>query len=368
MKQNRLNILYEEKPCYDIILEQDYDKLPEEAAKLQLAERKICIVTDSKVGALYAKQAKEQLAKVAGKVVVFTFPAGEDSKNLQTVQDLYEFLIQESFDRNDVLAALGGGVVGDLTGYAAATYLRGIRFFQMPTSLLAMVDSSIGGKTGVDFKAYKNMVGAFYMPQFVYMNISVLNSLSEREYYSGYGEIIKHGLIKDPALYQWLKEQKEALKLRDAEAVTEMVYRSLLVKKAVVEKDPKEKGDRALLNFGHTLGHAVEKLKNFELLHGECVAIGMVAAAYISWQRGMITRENMQDIIALIRAYQLPVCVNAITADAIVKAASKDKKMDAGKIKFILLECLGNAVIDTTVTQQEMLAAGDFILQEDIVL
>ncbi len=363
MKQNRLTVSYEGKPCYDIVLEQDYGQLAAEAARLDIASRKLCIVTDSNVGALYAKQVAEVLQTVAAKVVVFTFEAGEHSKTLDTVQNLYEFLIMEGFDRNDVLAALGGGVVGDLTGYAAATYLRGVRFFQLPTSLLAMVDSSIGGKTGVDFRAYKNMIGAFYMPQFVYMNISALNSLEEREYVSGYGEIIKHGLIKDAALYQWLKENRALLLSKEAEAMTELVYRSLLVKKEVVENDPKEKGERALLNFGHTLGHAVEKLLDFKRLHGECVAIGMAAAVYISLQRGMLTKEEVQDILSVLQAYKLPTATEGLSTEDILLAASRDKKMDAGKIKFILLTGIGSSCIDTTVTAEELQAACKFILQ-----
>ena len=261
MLQGKLDILFEEKPGYDILLAQSYRDLSGRVQAMGLSNRKICVVTDSNVAKYHLDEVVGCLAGAAGRVVTFSFPAGEERKNLDTVQELYAFLIEEGFDRNDVLAALGGGVVGDLTGFAAATYLRGIRFFQLPTSLLSMVDSSIGGKTGVDFKAYKNMVGAFYMPQFVYMNISALKTLPAREYRSGFGEIIKHGLILDRQFYDWLAKNRDELLKMDAEFVTEMVYRSLLVKKQVVERDPKEKGERALLNFGHTLGHAVEKLK-----------------------------------------------------------------------------------------------------------
>lgn len=366
MERNRLEIFYEEKPCYEILLEQDYGKLAEAAAKLELSSRRVCIVTDSNVGPLYAEKVIDALRGNVAKAVVFTFPAGEKSKNLGTVQDLYEFLIRQGFDRNDAIAALGGGVVGDLAGYAAATYLRGIRFFQLPTSLLAMVDSSIGGKTGVDFRAYKNMVGAFYMPKLVYMNISALSSLPDREYFSGFGEIIKHGLIKDEPFYQWLKQEREALLSREAEKVTEMVYLSLLVKKAVVERDPREKGERALLNFGHTIGHAVEKLKDFGLLHGECVSIGIAAAARISQKRGLICEKEQEDILSMLAAFHLPVFTEGITKAAILDAAAKDKKMDAKKIKFILLEKIGNAFIDPTVTREEMEEACDFILQKPV--
>lgn len=362
MLQKQLDILYDGKPCYDIMLEQDYGALGERVGQMGLQSRKICIVTDTNVARHHAAAVEKILAQEAGRVVTFPFPAGEASKNLETVQALYAFLIREGFDRGDVLAALGGGVVGDLTGFAAATYLRGIRFFQLPTSLLAMVDSSIGGKTGVDFKAYKNMVGAFYMPQFVYMNISALKTLPPAEYRSGFGEIIKHGLIRDKAFYEWLLKNRIGLLERDGAPVTEMVYRSLLVKKAVVERDPKEKGERALLNFGHTIGHAVEKLKNFSLLHGECVSVGMAAASHISFQRGGLTKDQLDGICSALAAFGLPVFTSGLDIPDILNAAAKDKKMDAGQIRFVLLKEIGDAGIDTTVTRQEMAAACEFIL------
>ncbi len=362
MEQNRIEIRYDGTPCYDILLEQDFGKLGERLAQLSVKNRKLCIVTDSNVGPLHLEKLAQELIPCAAKVVTFTFPAGEARKSLKTVQMLYEFLIQENFDRNDVLVALGGGVVGDLTGYTAATYLRGIRFVQIPTTLLAMVDSSIGGKTGVDFKAYKNMVGAFYMPQFVYMNFTLLGTLPTREYCSGFGEILKHGLIRDAALYSWLIEKRDLLLQRDRLAIAEMVYRSLLVKKDIVERDPKEKGERALLNFGHTIGHAVEKLKEFRLLHGECVAIGMVAAVQISWKRGMLTETQTKEILSCIQSFQLPISASGLLVEDILLAVSRDKKKDADKIRFILLNGMGNAVIDTNVTEQEMAEACEFIL------
>ena len=362
MLQNYIEITYEGQPCYDILLEQDFGRLAERMSRLETANRKLCIVTETNVGPLHAQKLMDVLKPVSRQVDLFTFEAGEERKNLDTVNNVYEFLIEHKYDRNDILVALGGGVVGDLTGYCAATYMRGIRFVQVPTSLLAMVDSSIGGKTGVDFKAYKNMVGAFYMPQFVYMNISLLSTLPRREYFSGYGEIIKHGLIRDAELYAWLKENIVPLSNLNPEQLTEVIYRSLLVKRDVVQRDPKEKGERALLNFGHTIGHAIEKLKNFSLLHGECVALGMAAAAWLSWQRRMITEAELKELLALLQDFQLPIHTCGLKVDDILLVASSDKKMDAGKIKFILLDKIGSAVIDTGVTQQEMAEASAFLL------
>ncbi len=360
----KLEVRYNEN-SYDILLKQDYSGLTTRARAMNLSNRKVCVVTDTNIAPHHAADVVKSLEGAAEKVVVYSFPAGEASKNLDTVAGLYEFLIREGFDRNDVLAALGGGVVGDLTGFTAATYLRGIRFFQLPTSLLSMVDSSIGGKTGVDFRAYKNMVGAFYMPEFVYINTSVLKTLPEREYRSGFGEIIKHGLIRDNAFYAWLVENREKLIAIDLDLVTEMVYRSLLIKKEVVERDPKEKGERALLNFGHTLGHAVEKLKNFSLLHGECVCIGMAAALWISSARGNFSAAVRDEILKDIAAFFLPVSVGGLSGLELVAAAQKDKKMDAGQIKFILLKEIGKAYIDITVTKQEMEQACEFILERE---
>lgn len=352
-----ITVHYNEKPIYDIAIEKDFSKLAMKVSELGISGRKLCIVTDSNVGELYADEVKNELEKTGNAVFVYTFRAGEASKNLNTVEDVYEYLIINKIDRKDMIVALGGGVVGDLAGFTAATYLRGIDFIQVPTSLLAQVDSSIGGKTGVDFRAYKNMVGAFHQPRLVYMNLSVLGSLSERLFNSGFGEIIKHGFIKDKEYYTWLKENIQHIKSHDYDALENMIAISCNIKRRVVELDPTEKGDRALLNFGHTLGHAIEKLKNFELYHGECVVLGMVAALEISRTRQLISDAEYEDAINTFKAYNFPVTVDGISVEDVIKVSKNDKKMDAGKIKFILLDRIGNAYIDKTVTDDEMRAA-----------
>lgn len=352
-----LTVNYEGKPCYDIVIEQDFNRLTEVFLQLSVHGKKLCIVTDTNVEPIYAKEVASKLEQTGNQVFIFTFPAGEEYKTLDTVEDLYEYLILNRFDRTDMLVALGGGVVGDLTGYAAATYLRGISFIQIPTTLLSQVDSSIGGKTGVDFRAYKNMVGAFHMPKLVYTNISTLKSLSKRLFNSGLGEIIKHGLIKDESYYQWLIQNTAKIQALDAETLTEMIYVSDNIKRIVVENDPKEKGERALLNFGHTLGHAIEKLMNFSLYHGECVTLGMIAALQLSKNRGLISQEDFDSAFCMFRNYAFPVSVEGITAKDIVLVSKNDKKMVSGTIKFVLLDRIGHAYIDTTVTDEEMLAA-----------
>lgn len=358
---DRMNVCRDGQPIYDIVTDTSFSCLKEEADRLSLNEHKICIVTDSNVAPLYLDEVRSILEQCCREVSVFTFPAGEENKNLDTVKRLYEHLILEHFDRKDMLAALGGGVVGDLCGFAAATYLRGIGFFQIPTTLLSQVDSSIGGKTGVDFDAYKNMVGAFHMPRFVYTNLSTLLTLPDEQFSSGMGEVIKHGLIRDRAYYEWLTENREGILNRDLSLCQTMVYGSNRIKKEVVEKDPTEQRDRALLNFGHTLGHAVEKLKDFTMLHGHCVGLGCIAAGYISLNRGMITEEEFLAMSDVFARFGLPVRVDGLSWEDVNAAAKSDKKMDAGVIKFVLLRAIGDAYVDRNVSGDEMKAGFDII-------
>lgn len=354
---DRINILYEKKPCYDIVFSKDFHGLAEELIGLGIKDRKVCIITDSNVSSLYGDEIMGILNGNCKKNVLFTFPAGEENKTLDTIKDIYTFLIQEKFDRKDLLIALGGGVTGDITGFAASTYLRGIDFVQIPTTLLAQADSSIGGKTGVDFDGYKNMVGAFYMPKLVYMNVGVLKTLDDRQFFSGFAEIMKHGLIKDGMFYEWLLEHMYEICDRDMDTLLEMVERSCNIKKLVVEKDPTEKGDRALLNFGHTIGHAIEKYKNFTLTHGECVALGAVAAAFISWKHEWLSKDEYYEIRDMFVPFNLPISIEDIDPQEILKLTKSDKKMEGDSIKFVLLKKVGKAVIDRTVTDDDILNA-----------
>ena len=352
-----ITVHLDQKPIYDIVIEKDFSQLGTAFSRLNVTGRKICIVTDSNVGPLYAKAVQEVLETTGNQIFVYTFAAGEESKNLNTVQDLYEFLIENHFDRKDMLAALGGGVVGDLTGFGASTYLRGIDFIQVPTTLLAQVDSSVGGKTGVDFLQYKNMVGAFHQPRLVYMNMSTLQSLPNREFTCGMGEILKTGLICDEEFFRFVcKNQPEISKL-DLSMLSRMIRRCCEIKAGVVERDPKEQGERALLNLGHTVGHAVEKMKNFQLLHGQCVGVGLIAAAYLSMQRGLLTEEEYEEIRKGCHSYNLPLSVDSLNAGDVLAATKKDKKMEAGHIKFILMDGIGKSFIDKTVTDEELLQA-----------
>ena len=317
----------------------------------------VALVSETTVYPLFGQAAEKSLADAGFQVKSFVFPAGEASKCADTYLKLLTFLARNHLTRTDAIVALGGGVVGDLAGFAAATYLRGIDFIQIPTTLLAQVDSSIGGKTGVDFDSYKNMVGAFHMPRLVYMNLDTLQTLDARQYYSGFAEIMKHGLIKDAKYYEWLISNMYEICERDPETLLSMIKRSCEIKKEVVENDPTEQGERALLNFGHTIGHAIEKNSGFQMLHGECVALGCVAAAYISWKKELIEMEEYYEIRDMFVPFNLPISADDLDVAKIVALTKSDKKMRGGKIRFVLLDRIGHARIDDTVTDEEMTAA-----------
>ena len=356
MTETKLLVKREGDFHYPICFEENFSNLAQAIREEGLVDRKICIVTDSNVGPLYESAVEDALRKVSSDISVFTFEAGEKNKNLDTVSSLYQALIQNGLDRKSLLVALGGGVVGDLTGFGAATYLRGIDFIQIPTTLLAQVDSSVGGKTGVDFQQYKNMVGAFHQPKLVYMNLSTLTTLPAEQFACGMGEILKTGLICDGEFFRFVCREQESIKALDMKLIAAMVCRCCEIKAGVVERDPKEQGERALLNLGHTVGHAVEKLKNFTLLHGQCVGAGLVAAAYLSMKRGLLNEQEYQEICRGCADYDLPIHVDGLIPQDVLAATKKDKKMEQGHIKFILMDGIGKSFIDKTVTDAEMLS------------
>ena len=346
---------------YQIVWEEDFSHLAEEIKKLNLSCGKICIVSDDTVASLYGEQVKNALTCLNIEIDIFTVPAGEENKNLETVKSLYSYLIEHKYGRKDILIALGGGVTGDLTGYAAATYLRGIDFIQIPTTLLAQVDSSVGGKTGVDFNQYKNMVGAFHQPRLVYMNLNTLKTLPDDQFASGMGEVLKSGLIRDGKFYEWTINHMSEIQERIYPVLVKMIKKCCEIKSAVVESDPIEQGERAVLNLGHTIGHAVEKQMNFKLLHGHCVALGTIAAAYISFKREYLSTEEFYEIRDMNVGFDLPIFFEGLSSKDVLAATKSDKKMINGQIKFILLKKIGQAYIDTTVTDEEMLDAINFI-------
>jgi 3-dehydroquinate synthase len=305
---------------------------------------KVAVVTNPTVGDLYCDQLVDALVATGRNVSVIRLPDGEEYKTIETLENIYDVLIDRKFDRYCGLLALGGGVIGDMVGFAAATFLRGIPFVQVPTTLLSQVDSSVGGKTGVNHPQGKNLIGAFYQPQHVHIDVTALSTLPEREYSSGMAEVIKYGIIRDANFFKWLEEHRGALKNRTAEELIYAVMMSCQIKANVVENDEKEQGIRALLNLGHTFGHAVETLAGYGVIkHGEAVAIGMVMAARISYKLGFCTRDDIDRIVALLTCFDLPVTPPDFSVADYLDVMQRDKKVKGGVVRVVLNHGIGSA-------------------------
>jgi len=310
-----------------------------------LRGRQVLIVTDTNVAPLYLDAVRAMLPD--HEVADVVLPEGERHKTLETVNRIYDTLLQRRFDRRCTLIALGGGVVGDMTGFAAATYQRGVDFIQIPTTLLAQVDSSVGGKTGVNHPLGKNMIGAFHQPRCVIADTDTLDTLDDRQLSAGLAEVIKYGLIRDPAFFAWQEEHIQALLNRDSEALTHAIRRSCEDKAAIVAEDEREAGVRALLNLGHTFGHAIETATGYsQWLHGEAVGTGMLIAADLSTRLGWLSREDYHRIETLIIEAGLPTRAPAdLDPDTFLTLMARDKKVQDGVIRLILLKAIGQAVI-----------------------
>ena len=332
---------------YDIVVGPGLLARAAEWVKPQLLGKRAIIVTDATVGALYAGTLAEALGDV--QVTTITVPPGEGSKSFQSFELLLEQLLAAQPDRKTTILALGGGVVGDLAGFAASVLLRGIPFIQIPTTLLAQVDSSVGGKTAINARAGKNLVGSFYQPKLVLADTDTLNSLSVRERRCGYAEIIKYGLIMDAPFYQWCLKHGAEVVAGEQAAVTEAVLQSCRMKAEVVGADELESAGRALLNYGHTFGHALEAETGYgaTLMHGEGVAIGMVMACRLSARMGLISDAVEQELAAHLRAVGLPAepgdVAHTWDVDGIVRHFAADKKAEHGALTFIVLDAVGNA-------------------------
>ena len=305
---------------------------------------KVAIVTNPTVGDLYCEQVLAELVRSGRHVDVVRIPDGEEYKTIATLEEIFDVLIDRHFDRYSGLVALGGGVIGDITGFAAAAYLRGIQFVQLPTTLLAQVDSSVGGKTGVNHPRGKNLIGAFYQPRHVHIDVKVLRSLPQREYAAGLAEVVKYGIIRDLGFFEWLETHRQELAERSADALIHAVMMSCQIKANVVEDDEKEQGLRALLNLGHTFGHAIETLTGYGVIkHGEAVSIGMVMAARISCKLGLCTIEQVDRIIQLLTYFALPVTPPDFSVADYLAVMQRDKKVKDGKVRVVLNHGLGSA-------------------------
>jgi 3-dehydroquinate synthase len=301
------------------------------------------LVTNPTVGALYADTVIRSAAAAGFEPVRIDVPDGEEHKNLASLARIYDGLVDAALERNSPLLALGGGVVGDLAGFAAATYLRGIPYLQLPTTLLAQVDSSVGGKTGIDHPRGKNLIGAFYQPRAVLIDLATLRTLPRRQLLAGFAEVVKYGAILDADLFAFLEQKLAQVLALDTAVLQHVVRRCCELKAQVVERDERESGERAVLNFGHTIGHALESVTGYtRFLHGEAVAIGMVAEARVSAALGLCRPEVVGRLRALLERAGLPVELPAdIDSEKLAGAIELDKKVRGGKVKFVALEALG---------------------------
>eukprot|EP00871_Galdieria_phlegrea_P001271 jgi/Galph1/2144/GphlegSOOS_G778.1 len=315
---------------------------------------KILVVTNETVGPLYLDKLLKTLQGTGKKVYSIIIRDGEAFKNMETLNIIYDKCMELRLDRKSTLVALGGGVVGDLTGFAAATFVRGIPFIQVPTTLLAVVDSAVGGKTGVNHPRGKNMIGAFYQPEAVVVDCNVLNTLSERQLAAGLAEVIKYGLIRDVEFFEWCNNNMNRLLKREPEALRYAMYRSCENKAAVVAADERESGIRAILNLGHTFGHAIEAGTGFSSwLHGEAVAAGIVMASEMSYKMGWLTREDVNRIEFLLAQASLPIRPPpSMTLEKFITFMAVDKKTESGKLKLVLLRAIGDAIVTSDFTQE----------------
>jgi 3-dehydroquinate synthase len=304
---------------------------------------KVAVVTNPTVAQLYLDAVHGSLDYAGFEVVPILVPDGEEHKTFKSLTTIYDRLIAERCERKSSVLALGGGVIGDLAGFAAATYLRGVPYVQVPTTLLAQVDSSVGGKTGVNHDNGKNLIGAFYQPKLVLIDVNVLASLPRRELLAGLAEVIKYGIIEDPQLFRDLEKKLKKIVALDRELLERIVVTSCSIKARIVEMDEREENQRAVLNFGHTIGHALEAATNYQrFLHGEAVAVGMVKAAMLSVQHGFCDQQSFERILEIITEAGLPSEIPAgLSLQSVIEAIQLDKKAAEGKIKFVMSEGIG---------------------------
>jgi 3-dehydroquinate synthase len=307
----------------------------------------VALVSNPVVADLYADIVMSSLQRAGYDPRLVLVPDGEDYKNLETLQLIYDQLIENRFDRGCGMLALGGGVIGDMAGFAAATFLRGIPFVQVPTTLLSQVDSSVGGKTAVNHPRGKNLIGAFYQPQLVVIDVATLQSLDPREVSAGLAEVIKYGVIRDADFFTWLEEHQHLLRQRDCAALVYAIKKSCQIKGDIVEVDERESSIRAHLNFGHTFGHAIENLAGYgQWKHGEAVAVGMVVAATIAHAKGLCSKDDVARLVRLLRAVELPVDPPDYPLAAYVEAMQRDKKVKQGALTMVLNQGIGSVVLE----------------------
>jgi 3-dehydroquinate synthase len=338
------------------------DALSEDNLAAHIAGSQVAVVTNEVVAPLWLDALKTALGSKAAGLDVFELPDGEAEKTLDNYAAILDFLITRRHNRSTTVIALGGGVVGDMAGFAAATYQRGVNFLQVPTTLLAQVDSSVGGKTAVNHSSGKNLIGAFYQPQAVFADLRLLETLPQRELKAGLAEVLKYGIIRDAEFFSWLTEHAADLLAGSRDSLTTAITRSVEIKADVVAADEREGGVRAILNYGHTFGHAIEALTGYgRYLHGEAVAIGMVMAADLSWRSGFMSVEQASAIKQAVASFDLPLLPPQLSAQSMLEAMGMDKKVVDGRLRLILARNIGEAFVTDEVdaaTLQRTLEAG----------
>lgn len=345
---------------YDIVIGDDVLAAAGEHIKPHLSSHRVAVVTDETVQGLHWKALETSLKAAGIDAHLIVKPVGEAQKSFEGLESLLNELLEQGFDRNDAVIAFGGGVIGDLTGFAASIFKRGCRFIQIPTTLLAQVDSSVGGKTAINSKFGKNLIGAFYQPQLVLTDTSVLNTLPERELKAGYAEVLKYGLLGDHAFFEWLEGNGADLLDGKPDALAYAIATSCETKARIVSQDERERGSRALLNLGHTFGHALEAITGYggELLHGEAVTIGMTLAFELSSLRGHCPDADVERVRHHLDAVDLRTSARTlqteITAEAMINAMSLDKKVEAGVPRFVLVNGIGQAFHGAEVDKQQL--------------
>ena len=314
--------------------------------------KQVMIVTNTTIAPLYLEKLKDALSDFNVESVVL--PDGEEFKTLETLNKVFDALLKAKFDRSSTLVALGGGVVGDITGYAAASYQRGVNFIQVPTSLLSQVDSSVGGKTGVNHELGKNMIGAFYQPKAVIIDVDTLDTLSDQEYSAGMAEVIKYGLLGNADFFSMLETNIESIMARNKDLIIEIIFNSCKDKASIVALDEFERGKRALLNLGHTFGHGIENAFGYgNYLHGEAVSIGMVMAAKLSMDEGYLSYEDAIRVESILSKANLPIAIKkSIGSETLIEAMSLDKKSIDGKIRLVLLKALGDSYLTDSYSKE----------------
>lgn len=338
---------------YDIIIDESLSLFYTYIKTLSC--KKIMIVSDSKVAKLYLAKIKNKIeSELTKKVYFFTFKQGEKSKTLEIVQKAYITALKSGLDRTSCLVALGGGVTGDIGGFIASTFMRGIKFIQLPTSLLAMVDSSVGGKTGVDFLGHKNIIGTFYQPKAVFISTKFLKTLPDRELKNALAEVIKYGIIDGEDFFSFLENNHAKIIKKDKSTLTSIIKKCCEIKANIVSKDEKEKNVREILNLGHTFGHSIEKTSNFKYSHGEAVSIGIKMASDLSFNLGKINKETVSRIKNILESFSLSTKANKLSCKSIYNEMKKDKKIKNDMINFTLINGIGDVVTGQEASKKEI--------------